>query len=134
MAILREAASLGPGQTKRYSTIWTVPATAKEGEYIGTVGNFTPGWGKVYDWNVAAATFSAARSPQPRLRLPSTLDGSLDVISVGSCVHAISTTMGSRELHDGDGTISGNASRRIDQPLRPAARQDRIDRLVGRLL
>ncbi len=53
--------SFGPGETKSYSTAWTVPASATPGEYVVKVGVFTPGWGKVYDWNDAAAKLTVAR-------------------------------------------------------------------------
>jgi hypothetical protein len=53
--------SFGPGESKLYSSFWVVPATAREGEYVVKVGVFTPGWGKVYDWNDEAAKFTVAR-------------------------------------------------------------------------
>ena len=53
--------SFGPGQTKVYSTVWAVPAGAAPGMYTVMVGVFTPGWGRVYDWNDKAATFEVTR-------------------------------------------------------------------------
>lgn len=53
--------SFGPGQTKVYSTVWTVPAGAQAGEYVVKVGVFTPGWGRLHDWNDRAATFTVTR-------------------------------------------------------------------------
>ena len=53
--------SFGPGESKLYSSFWVVPQTAQDGEYAVKVGVFTPGWGKVYDWNDAAAKFTVAR-------------------------------------------------------------------------
>ena len=53
--------SFGPGETKPYSTVWTVPGDAASGEYVVKVGVFTPGWGKLYDWNDAAAKFTVTR-------------------------------------------------------------------------
>jgi hypothetical protein len=38
-----------------------VPGGATPGEYVVKVGVFSPGWGKVYDWNDSAATFSVGR-------------------------------------------------------------------------
>jgi hypothetical protein len=38
-----------------------VPANAASGEYIVKVGVFTPGWGKLYDWNDTAAKFTVGR-------------------------------------------------------------------------
>lgn len=53
--------SFGPGETKTFSTIWNVPSGAAPGEYVVKVGVFSPGWGTVYDWNDAAATFTVGR-------------------------------------------------------------------------
>jgi hypothetical protein len=50
--------TFGPGATKVYSTVWSVPPDAVPGEYTVKVGVFTPGWGRVYDWNDKAATFT----------------------------------------------------------------------------
>ena len=53
--------SFGPGESKPYSTFWTVPATAATGDYVVKVGVFTAGWGKMYDWNDEAGKFTVAR-------------------------------------------------------------------------
>jgi hypothetical protein len=53
--------SFGPGESKPYSTAWAVPASAETGDYVVKVGVFTPGWGKLYDWNDDAAKFTITR-------------------------------------------------------------------------
>lgn len=53
--------SFGPGETKAFTTIFPVPPGAAPGEYVVKVGVFTPGWGKVYDWNDNAAKFTVGR-------------------------------------------------------------------------
>jgi hypothetical protein len=53
--------SFASGETKTYSVTWTVPASAKPGDYVVKVGVFKPGWGKLYDWNDSAATFTVGR-------------------------------------------------------------------------
>ena len=53
--------SFGPGETKAFTTVWTVPGDAAPGEYTVKVGVFTPGWGKVHDWNDNAAKFTVGR-------------------------------------------------------------------------
>jgi hypothetical protein len=53
--------SFGAGETKVFSTTWSVPANAQPGDYIVKVGVFKPGWGKLYDWNDSAATITVAR-------------------------------------------------------------------------
>ena len=53
--------SFSAGQTKTYSTTWSVPANAAPGDYIVKVGLFRPGWGKLYDWNDSAATITVGR-------------------------------------------------------------------------
>ena len=59
--VVMDNQSFGPGETKPYSTVWMVPGDAAAGEYVVKVGVFTPGWGKLYDWNDAAAKFTVAR-------------------------------------------------------------------------
>jgi hypothetical protein len=53
--------AFGPGETKVYTTVWTVPGDAPAGEYTIKVGVFTPEWGKVHDWNDRAATFTVSQ-------------------------------------------------------------------------
>jgi hypothetical protein len=48
----------GPGQTKVYSAVWSVPGDAPPGTYTVKVGVFSAGWGRVHDWNDNAATFT----------------------------------------------------------------------------
>jgi hypothetical protein len=45
----------GPGERRLFGTTWQVAGDEKPGEYVVKVGVFTPGWGKVYDWNDNAA-------------------------------------------------------------------------------
>ena len=53
--------SFGPGQTKRYTFSLTVAPNSAVGEYTIKVGVFSPGWGKVYDWNDNAAKLTVGR-------------------------------------------------------------------------
>ena len=53
--------SFGPGQTKRYTFSLTVAPNSAQGEYTVKVGVFSPGWGKVYDWNDNAAKLTVGR-------------------------------------------------------------------------
>jgi hypothetical protein len=53
--------AFGPGETKTFSTVWAVPGNAASGEYVVKVGVFTPGWGKLYDWNDSAVRFTVGR-------------------------------------------------------------------------
>lgn len=53
--------AFGPGETRGFATGWVVPADAPGGEYTVKVGVFTPGWGRVYDWNDAASGFVVQR-------------------------------------------------------------------------
>lgn len=50
--------TFGPGATVVYSSVWSVPADAPHGTYTVKVGVFSPGWGRVYDWNDNATTFT----------------------------------------------------------------------------
>jgi hypothetical protein len=49
--------SFDAGQTKTFTTAWTVPRNARPGDYVVKVGAFPPGWGTPYDFNGEAATF-----------------------------------------------------------------------------
>jgi hypothetical protein len=49
--------SFSAGKTKSFSTRWLVPWTAPKGVYTVKIGVFSPGWGTLYTWNDAAATF-----------------------------------------------------------------------------
>ena len=53
--------SFEAGQTKTFSTSWSVPRNAKQGEYVVKVGAFPPGWGQPYDFNGEAAIFVVGR-------------------------------------------------------------------------
>lgn len=53
--------TFGPGETKAFTTVWAVPGDAPPGEYTVKIGVFTPGWGKVHDWNDNAAKFTVGR-------------------------------------------------------------------------
>jgi hypothetical protein len=53
--------SFRAGETKIYTITWPVPPDAKSGDYVVKVGVFTPGWGRQYDWNDAATTFTVVR-------------------------------------------------------------------------
>jgi hypothetical protein len=50
--------TLTAGQTRTYSSAWSVPATAATGAYSMAVGVFSPGWGTLHDWNGTAGTLS----------------------------------------------------------------------------
>jgi hypothetical protein len=50
--------SFAAGQTRTYSTTWSVPGSARTGTYTLKIGVFAPGWGTLYHWNNNAATFS----------------------------------------------------------------------------
>jgi hypothetical protein len=55
---------LQPGETKTFTTVWTVPSGAKVGDYVVKVGVFRPHWGqggKSYDYNDSAATITVGR-------------------------------------------------------------------------
>jgi hypothetical protein len=53
--------SFEAGQQKTYRTSWSVPRTAKPGEYVVKVGAFPPGWGNPYSFNGEAAVFTVGR-------------------------------------------------------------------------
>ena len=44
------------GQTLTQSGTWSVPITATGGTYMVMVGEFSVGWGTLYNWNANAAT------------------------------------------------------------------------------
>jgi hypothetical protein len=48
--------SFTAGQTRTYSTTWSVPATAAPGSYRVGVGVFSRGWGHTYTWVNTAAS------------------------------------------------------------------------------
>jgi hypothetical protein len=45
------------GSARSFNTSWTVPSGAARGTYTIKIGVFSPGWGALYQWNNAAATF-----------------------------------------------------------------------------
>jgi hypothetical protein len=56
--------SFAAGETKTFTTDWTVPASAKPGDYVVKVGVFRPHWGqggKSYDYNDSAAVITVSR-------------------------------------------------------------------------
>ena len=53
-----DAESFTDGQTKSYSTTWSIPDTATTGTYTVKIGVFSTDWGALYHWNDAASTFS----------------------------------------------------------------------------
>jgi hypothetical protein len=53
--------TFGPGQTKHYTASMRVAQGTALGEYTIKVGVFTPGWGKLYDWNDKAGTLTVVR-------------------------------------------------------------------------
>jgi hypothetical protein len=44
------------GQTLTHTSTWSVPVTATVGTYTVMVGEFSAGWGTLYNWNANAAT------------------------------------------------------------------------------
>jgi hypothetical protein len=50
--------SFAAGQTRSYSTSWSVPASATPGTDTVKIGIFAPGWSAFYAWNNGAATFT----------------------------------------------------------------------------
>jgi hypothetical protein len=56
-----EDQSFRPGETKVYSTVWTVPEAAAPGTYVVKVGVFAPDRSTRFDLNDAAATFTVVR-------------------------------------------------------------------------
>ncbi|MBV9896718.1 MAG: PQQ-binding-like beta-propeller repeat protein [Chloroflexi bacterium] len=55
--------SFAAGQTLTFTSTWPVAATAPLGKYTVMIGVFSPGWGTLYNWNGAAATFAVAQAP-----------------------------------------------------------------------
>jgi hypothetical protein len=53
-----DSQAFAAGQTRTYQPTWTVPTAAADGTYTVKIGVFTPGWGTLYSWNNAAATFA----------------------------------------------------------------------------
>jgi len=53
--------SFEAGQTRTFTTSWSVPSNAKPGEYVVKVGTFPPGWGTPFDFNGEAAIFTVGR-------------------------------------------------------------------------
>ncbi|HEX8966837.1 MAG TPA: hypothetical protein VF937_03090, partial [Chloroflexota bacterium] len=50
--------SFSAGQTRSFTTSWSVPTSAATGGYTVKVGIYRNGWGTLYNWNNAAALFS----------------------------------------------------------------------------
>jgi hypothetical protein len=50
--------ALTAGQTRSYTVTCTVPAGAPTGSYTIKLGLFTPGWGRLLDWNNGAGQFT----------------------------------------------------------------------------
>jgi hypothetical protein len=50
--------SFAAGQTRQYSSTWSVPAGATTGTHTVKVGVFAPGWSALRHWNNGAATFA----------------------------------------------------------------------------
>jgi hypothetical protein len=53
--------AFGPGETKVYTTFWSSPPDAAPGEYVVKIGVFTPGWGRLHEWNDTASKFTLGR-------------------------------------------------------------------------
>ena len=53
-----DSQTLRSGRTTSFSTAWSIPASAAKGTYTVKIGVFQPGWGVLYHWNNAAASFS----------------------------------------------------------------------------
>ena len=50
--------SFTASQTRTFTAAWSVPGTASPGTYSVKLGIFSTGWGKLYNWNNQAATFT----------------------------------------------------------------------------
>jgi hypothetical protein len=49
------AQAFNAGQPRQFAATWTVPANQPRGSYTVMVGEFSPGWGVLYNWNNHAA-------------------------------------------------------------------------------
>jgi Intracellular proteinase inhibitor len=49
------------GVSRSFKVTWAVPSNATRGTYTVKIGIFSPGWGSMYLWNNAAATFTVTR-------------------------------------------------------------------------
>jgi hypothetical protein len=48
------------GAPRSFTTTWTVPGSEAVGAHTVKVGIFSPGWGQLYHWNNAGASFAVA--------------------------------------------------------------------------
>jgi len=59
--VWRDNRNLGVDKTKTFRNVWGVPWDLPPGEYTVAIGVFGLGWDGLYDWNVAAGSFTVTK-------------------------------------------------------------------------